>query len=1027
LVGSSLFSEEELRTPKTLGEQVKKDFNEANSALLNHRNKTLELTSLEPAYVRYIQQFPGISPDKAMDEQERKRTLLTEAEKTARDNASRANKELRSLQEIETKARKSVEALERKQDSFTRLAPGVRLYADIFNEESCVGLTKKVKEALGQAEQKITSLGTEKSLHAKDVTLVHEFEKQHPRGECATLHQQIKEEVGVFQKKIDQLDQQKSECETRLEDLRKHKITPSPIARKALDILDSPKIVHEVVSGLELPPARLATVLYSLSSVLFSPVFTSPPSVEKAVITLEEHRIPVPVFLEKSLVDYARNHEIRQEEGLHYALLAGLETLTAATIIDPEKIHNLIEEAARELNIIDHALFELCEEKKSFDDQLEYLTKVKRVIDAGFVERDNKIALELKTLYEDLPQLEKRGSDDALHAIRDRQEYDNLGGASVANSLSAEMAQCNVQLSMATDNLALAKDHDSACDLARESAMAALTNFQSNWGQLKADIQDAIKYLKENGPTFLPTAEYVEKELETGLNRSKNRLPYDFEKAQKFLESGEKNREWSEALTKIREHLTNKAEEKASLDKEKESKEKQYKKEWRRMARVDEGIAEILALWKDFYDAIKEFTGGSTIRSLKELRVLVAEKTSSSQTSPLQMLFTAVDRITKSTREGGDAEHIKQAFDSISDTLNDFGEKIESIRTKQRSAKKAKEGFTEECTRYLETAEGLAPNEREIIAAEDVDYDEVLELFRKFDAICRNERARLDELTRGIEAITSKAHERLATLLEFARDNRGLLKSVASRSAEGTIIIEDTMIEDDALKDLIRNLLQAVESELKARQERKKNQFGAEGSRVEAEWNKTLRKQIAEWFYRGVFPTARVKVQHPSVRGGRPITFRKKGVSSGERLAIALVIIGKLQEFIQEREERHQIKSSARRKKRGKTQGILLLDGIFSKLSQKEMIQVAMDAYRGLKGRFQLIGLNHYPIENDEEVFPNFFEVRKVTTTTGGFLVLDKDYKPVDPKTRGMETGELIAARATITQAHPQETNQVET
>lgn len=79
------------------------------------------------------------------------------------------------------------------------------------------------------------------------------------------------------------------------------------------------------------------------------------------------------------------------------------------------------------------------------------------------------------------------------------------------------------------------------------------------------------------------------------------------------------------------------------------------------------------------------------------------------------------------------------------------------------------------------------------------------------------------------------------------------------------------------------------------------------------------------------------------------------------------------------------------------------------------MIQVAMEAYRGLKGQFQLIGLNHYEIENDVEVFPNYFEVKKVTTTTGGFLQIDKDYRPVRPEDKGRREGELIVARSTIT------------
>ena len=1017
LKGSGLFTQEELEAPALLGVRVKDAHAEATTLLNSHKTLREKLVELEPQYSSYQQLFPEIPPCEAA-------TALSEEKQKLKGQVEETKKLLQQAKDALFNAKKQSEQADKalsvandKNSAFKSLEAGVQLFQEVFGDISPKNLSSKVRKELSSAEQSLASLNKEKELLAGQVNLVKDFNQQHPDTDCAEFLSENQSKAKEIQRNIDALQQKSEDCAARLTDLRQHKLAPSRTARMAIDLVTPPHTVHDIITELNLEENRAANALYSLSAVLFAPVFNSSVDAKRAIEALEEKQIPVPVFLKDDLVNYVQNYSFRNTEGLYSGVFSGLETLTAATILNPDKIHTLIEQAVGELNRLEEQIKSLERDKRPLDEQISGLSDVQKAITANVLEKDMEIDKQTRDINKNLPQFKQRASDEALQAISDRSKYDQLGGDTVARAITQQIEPLKDAKMKADQDKGNARRALEGCDESLESAQSEYNNFMETWADKNSIILSSIEFLDKEGPGFLSSADQEEMKRTKAVEIALARLPFNFDKAQSFLDSGKVTLDLSAKLEEIGRQITAKSSEVDGLAGEEKKQQKQYEKTKTQRDALDAGIAGIIALWKDFYDAIQEFTGGMTIRSFNELRSVIMEKGS----EDLKLFFIATDNISKHTREGLDGKGIRKDFIIISDALIGYGDKIDKVRRHQSEWRTAEEALKDECLRYDDVAKGLSANERDMYNPDMANFDDVLELFGHLDTILLSEKKRLTETEKALDVITSKAHERLAQLLEFARDNRRLLKRVASRTSEGTILIEDTMIEDDALLQLIQDLLRFVERELHERKEKENHDSRLKTlRRSDKRWRQNLRNQIAEAFYRGVFPTAKVKVQHPSVRGGKPVPFMKKGVSSGERLAIALVIIGKLQEFIQEREQMTRNSQGIRRRKKGKTQGILLLDGIFSKLSQKEMIQVAMDAYRGLKGRFQLIGLNHYPVENDEDVFPNFFEVRKVSTTTGGFLILDQDYNPVPPESHGIEMGELVAARTTIL-AHGQE------
>ncbi|MGL6252930.1 MAG: hypothetical protein ACRC3F_18540, partial [Billgrantia desiderata] len=87
---------------------------------------------------------------------------------------------------------------------------------------------------------------------------------------------------------------------------------------------------------------------------------------------------------------------------------------------------------------------------------------------------------------------------------------------------------------------------------------------------------------------------------------------------------------------------------------------------------------------------------------------------------------------------------------------------------------------------------------------------------------------------------------------------------------------------------------------------------------------------------------------------------------------------------------------------------VILLDGLFSKLSHRRLIQDSLESLRNTRGRFQMIGLIHNPnYENDPDIFPTYLVGSVIGGAQGqGGHVMVRDGRIAAPESLGRSVGE---------------------
>lgn len=115
----------------------------------------------------------------------------------------------------------------------------------------------------------------------------------------------------------------------------------------------------------------------------------------------------------------------------------------------------------------------------------------------------------------------------------------------------------------------------------------------------------------------------------------------------------------------------------------------------------------------------------------------------------------------------------------------------------------------------------------------------------------------------------------------------------------------------------------------------------------------------------------------------------------------------KLSEFAIERELKS-VPSQYRRQERKSSESVIILDGLFSKLSHKKLIEDSLESLRNTRGRFQMMGLIHNPnYENDPGIFPTYLVGNVIGGLQGqGGHVTVKEGAVVSPDSVGRGSGE---------------------
>jgi hypothetical protein len=171
----------------------------------------------------------------------------------------------------------------------------------------------------------------------------------------------------------------------------------------------------------------------------------------------------------------------------------------------------------------------------------------------------------------------------------------------------------------------------------------------------------------------------------------------------------------------------------------------------------------------------------------------------------------------------------------------------------------------------------------------------------------------------------------------------------------------------------------------------------------ETQLKRILRDKLIEC----VFTNTSVDFVNAGIWSGKQSPVSEK-LSTGQKIALEFMWIVRQAEYEIER-GLTELSTKQAAKSRAQSNRVILIDGMFSTLSDRKIIKEALNGLRDLGGNFQIIGFLHSPTwTNDYSVFPIYHVGKKLSNNAGDSLVKFGE--------AGREAG-AVGFLSTITQA----------
>jgi hypothetical protein len=565
-------------------------------------------------------------------------------------------------------------------------------------------------------------------------------------------------------------------------------------------------------------------------------------------------------------------------------------------------------------------------------------------------------------LDQSMPRLATRASFDAVTSIRAMCAVEQVLQGRSLDELSLAIEAAATMLDGLTVDLS-----------EREAALEALVQFRGKSQERlvqalgKSRQIDGLRRLQsfadhpEHGPDFMAKADEVRGQLERAREYAQRRAAFDFEGVAQFVESGGNVRliaiqaELGLAETRLQAIV--------GLLKENQEKHEQLRSEQEPLRRaerlIDESIIRVRRGYLERKKVIPEPVSISPeqLRSHELYRALhpAGEFSHMDRARSMEQACESLS--------SGEAEQLQQRFSEAGKDLQRHTESFIKLIDKVLGDTHLK--LPEVARTQLRQARENPSLVTVMLQASQVSFDENVKVNRIADEHLAEERA-------GLSSWLTNFTLRLP-------DNLKILRSVLAPKVDQTskavlragFVVEAKVIDSEGVQTLIESIIQDVENYEDNEQ--------AKESSVRDHLRKSLREDIRRNFYQKVIVNPRIYLVLPAM-SATPLEMERDMASSGQGIAITFLWILRLSEFITEREIRRQTVGRAQRQRlRDRSTSFTILDGAFSHLSSKSLIDETLKGIEDTTGRFQLIVTVHDPAyQNDFNRFPALVVAREM-------------------------------------------------
>lgn len=969
MADSSLFSEDELRSPFQTGQKAETDFSTAERALNFHRqNVALNKSSFGDWQEFVAKHGEDADPLEYAEALEEVRGNAEGALNANRDDLEAARESAKKAKGTAETDKKVFEALAVKAEKIECLRPLVHVFSGRFGSENPEGLLARVKKELSDTEKRVSSITAERASMADALSSLNVFIEAYSKDVDPKTWLDVRsQERTTLSTEISGIREVIKDLKSRRTDLEKASVAPGKVAREVLDFAGTDaKPLHAFVDEIGLPQDRKERVLSMFSALLFSPVYGTAERAAEVASMLATKAIESPVFVSSELAEFCRNANIVYDGSVARTWLVGVRTRPVDCLLDPTLVGREREALDTKIKQANDTL----EEKHRRFDALDpegqeaiVARKAREAIEKGFPAKDGALQDEASQLGEALPRLKDKASEEAGDSIRATIEYRGLLGETSEDDLVEALSQ-------AEEKATLSSELQSRCDEAVQSltdkreALQAASKTASVNAEGIPKLKSINKFIDAGGPGFMKTEKIRDEELLRAQQVAEKRKDFRFELAESFVKSGDKRpQEIETRLSDIVPELDN-IDKKLipAMDKSLEDCRESSLALIGTIADIDNFIRELRKKYKDVATA--------EVIPVAILSECLAEHPLSRAAQDVWLATSVADVVIAILAMRNPLDEIEAS------TLK---HEVNNARSALKLAKSLLDGEIDR----VKTDSTIALNEQMRIGLES-SKEEARELIRMIAAttdnfnksLAANETARthLDEEWNNIGSWLENFTRRLPT-------NFSVMQKVfrpTRDSTSGAIIsagfeIEARVADMNDVRTVLTSIVDKVE-----KSEKNSENLGDDEA-LRARYTKNMRKEIRDEFYKNVILEPTIRVCIPSI-SRKPLKLEKGIVSSGQGVAMTLLWIVKMADYVTERElQRQNVSNAARRRVRSMRTQFVIIDGAFSHLSDKRLITDALDGVKRTRGKFQLVITGHDPnYKNDFSFFPSYIVAREI-------------------------------------------------
>ncbi|QID19382.1 hypothetical protein G3580_18230 [Nitrogeniibacter mangrovi] len=591
---------------------------------------------------------------------------------------------------------------------------------------------------------------------------------------------------------------------------------------------------------------------------------------------------------------------------------------------------------------------------------------------ASAIEREvpavqTRLVAVLEQCREAEPRLKRRASPEAIAMIKAALELERLLAGKSIEALR-ELSETRRQLEAgAKEARQVAKSSATDLEQAKDDAGAAANNARKDWLEQSGPLRRIQAFLDDPnyGREFMQGAKLHREVLVQQRDRAQMRDQFDFEAAAMFVSSdgAQQLADISRRLEGITAKLSDIEGERKDLQAEINAMECEKAGLVEARFKIDESILGFRRAHRDLSDVLgepaqvsladlegralynyaKEWRSGIDLNELGDEMRQFCDEVSGAESADLQRRLSDTQKTLQSSRQ-----QLEKDIDAL--LTDPFAKLPDVARVQLEQAKMAPDVIL---AMLDASRESFAENKKaNTLAGEYLD----------------KERNGLGE---WLANFTLRLPSNLKTLKRvFAPKTDG-----RTGTQQAGFDIDATTIDAEGMRALLEEVISMVE-EIEGSETLQDTMSEVVLSKVRV----GQRERIREMFYKRVVIKPRIRLVLPAM-SSRPLEMQPNMASSGQGVAITFLWIRKLAEFINEREIRRETVDSAKRKRlRDKMTSFTILDGAFSHLSDKKLIDSTLAGIEESIGNFQLIITGHDPAyDNDFTRFPALVMAREMS------------------------------------------------